>query len=311
MEGWIAVTHSEWFDFLVKRGIWEEVNFWTPSDYYSFRGTPGAPFLFKLKAPHNAIGGVGFFERFVKLPEWLAWECFGEANGASSFQTMKARLDALRAKDKLRGGSGLTQIGCIILSSAVFFPSSEWIPQPTDWARQNLRYTRYDLTVGEGRRVWDACLQRLSAREQAATPLLVARETAPRYGAPVLVAPRLGQGGFRVAVTEAYHRCCAVTHEHSLPVLEAAHIRAYADDGPHDVRNGILLRSDLHRLLDKGYVTVSPTFHLEVSARLRTDYENGHSYYPLHGTEVAVPREVALCPGAEFLSWHNERVYLG
>jgi putative restriction endonuclease len=91
-----------------------------------------------------------------------------------------------------------------------------------------------------------------------AAPDLVARvrEETPRYGKPLLVWPRIGQGVFRIAVTDAYGRACAVTGEHSLPALEAAHIRPYAAEGLHDVANGLLLRSDLHRLFDKGYVTV-------------------------------------------------------
>ncbi|MBA3886549.1 MAG: HNH endonuclease, partial [Acidobacteria bacterium] len=56
MEGWIAVTHFDWYGFLSQEPYWDEVNFWSPSDFYAFHGTPGAPYLFKLKAPHNAIG---------------------------------------------------------------------------------------------------------------------------------------------------------------------------------------------------------------------------------------------------------------
>jgi hypothetical protein len=67
MEGWIAPTDYNWYSFLRDTGPYEEVNFWTPSDYFGFRGTPGAPFLFKLKAaknrrsglPHNVICGFG------------------------------------------------------------------------------------------------------------------------------------------------------------------------------------------------------------------------------------------------------------
>jgi len=75
MQGWIAVTHSDWFDFLAQQRHREEVNFWSPSDYYAFHGTPGAPFFFKLKAPRNAIGGFGYVASFSRLPGWLAWEC--------------------------------------------------------------------------------------------------------------------------------------------------------------------------------------------------------------------------------------------
>jgi putative restriction endonuclease len=72
------------------------------------------------------------------------------------------------------------------------------------------------------------------------------------------VRPRLGQGTFRIATIQAYERACAVTGEHSLPALEAAHIRPFAEGGTHDVSNGLLLRADLHRLFDRGYVTVTP-----------------------------------------------------
>ncbi|RPI44481.1 MAG: hypothetical protein EHM59_12710 [Betaproteobacteria bacterium] len=53
-----------------------------------------------------------------------------------------------------------------------------------------------------------------------------------RFGAEYLMRGRLGQGAFRVLVTDAYQRRCAVTGEKTLPVLEAAHIRPYAEDGP-------------------------------------------------------------------------------
>jgi putative restriction endonuclease len=94
-----------------------------------------------------------------------------------------------------------------------------------------------------------------------------------------------------------------------LPALEASHIQPYAKDGPHDVRNGVLLRADLHRLFDQGYVTITPEYRLEVSPRLKEDYQNGRSYYPLHGSTVTVPAAAADAPNVDLLRWHNERVY--
>jgi len=108
-------------------------------------------------------------------------------------------------------------------------------------------------------------------------------------------------------VTEAYDRRCAVTGEKTLPVLEAAHIKPYASDGPHRVSNGILLRSDLHKLFDLGYVTVTPDLRLEVSPRLRTEWQNGREYYAHHGQQLRVqPADLASQPSREFLTWHNE-----
>jgi putative restriction endonuclease len=310
MTGWVANTHHGWFDFLSKKRFWPEVNFWTPSDYYAFRGQPGSPFFFRLLSPRNVIGGFGYVQRYARLPEWLAWECFGEGNGAASLEEMSRRLAEIREKSDIRGGSTLKQIGCIILADAVFFPPEMWIPQPADWKKANLRYAGYSLVEGEGLRIWDACLPTAIALGTGGNVEPIDVPEAARYGSPRLVSARLGQGGFRVAVTDAYARACAVTSEHSLPVLEAAHIRPFAREGPHATPNGLLLRSDLHRLFDRGYLTVTPEHRLEVSARLKQDFDNGKSYYPLHGHGVTLPRSLADRPDSEQLAWHNENVFL-
>ena len=57
-----------------------------------------------------------------------------------------------------------------------------------------------------------------------------------RYGPGQVIYPRLGQGTFRFAVEQAYQQC-AVTKEHSIPALEAAHIKPYSLGGFHEVNN--------------------------------------------------------------------------
>jgi putative restriction endonuclease len=304
MQGWIAPTDIDWLRFLALQPALEEVNFWTPSSFFTFRAQPGTPFLFKLKAPHSSVAGYGLFQRYDPLPEWLAWEAFGVANGAPSFGAMKARLDRIRQRNNMQGGESLDQIGCITLASPVFLPREAWTPQPTDWPSRNLRPMQYDLSNGEGKRVWDACLM-------FGTPASTARETPERWGDPMLVRPRLGQAAFRLAVTEAYSRACAATDEHSLPALEAAHIVPFTEDGPHDVSNGLLLRSDLHRLFDRGYLSVDADNRLLVSDRLRDHFKNGKSYYPLRGRSLRVPEGTANQPDPERLRWHREHHFLG
>ena len=308
--GTIAVTDFDWYRFLSsQRRSWDEVNFWTPSAHWTFRAPDFSPFLFKLKAPHRAIAGFGYFARYSALPEWLAWDCFGQANGCASREEMHARLERIRRRANVGTRTGIQQIGCIVVVNATFFLREEWIPQPADWPDPNLRPMRYDLDVGEGARVWEECRARISDRELRVAEAEAADEP-ERYGSPVLVRPRLGQGAFRVSVTEAYNRACAVTQEHSLPALEAAHIRPFAKEGPHEVRNGLLLRADLDRLFEQGYLTVTPDFRLEVSDRLRDDYQNGRSYYPLRGSPISVPVAERERPTPDLLAWHNQNVFL-
>lgn len=84
-------------------------------------------------------------------------------------------------------------------------------------------------------------------------------------------------------VTDIYNRRCAITHERTLPALEAAHIRPYGDGGEHEARNGLLLRRDIHSLFDAGYVTVTPDLRFEVSRRIKEEFDNGRHYYELMG----------------------------
>ena len=138
------------------------------------------------------------------------------------------------------------------------------------------------------------------------------REGEAEYGREYLTRARIGQGAFRVLVTDAYNRRCAVTGERTLPVLQAAHIKPYAESGPNRVSNGLLLRSDLHILFDRGYVTINRDYRLEVSPRIREEFENGRQYYAMAGTALAVlPDRAADRPGEDFIDWHNEKVYLG
>jgi putative restriction endonuclease len=111
-------------------------------------------------------------------------------------------------------------------------------------------------------------------------------------------------------VTDAYGKCCAMTNERTLLVLEAAHIRSCADQGPHQLSNGLLLRSDLHKLFDLGYVTVDPgDRRIVVSGRIREEFENGREYYHLHGRPLAPPANPQATPAREFLEFHAQTVF--
>ena len=68
----------------------DEVNFWQPSGGVEFNALqPGELFLFKLHSPRNFIVGGGFFAHWSQLPVSLAWEAFGEKNGAASLLEMR------------------------------------------------------------------------------------------------------------------------------------------------------------------------------------------------------------------------------
>ena len=196
-------------------------------------------------------------------------------------------------------------IGCRVLTQAFFKREEEWLPVPASWSKNIVAFKTYSTESDDGRRLWEW------AQGAAISVTLGFAEEAPRFGEPTLIRPRLGQGAFRILVTDAYQRRCAVTGERTLPAVDAAHIRPYADGGEHSVANGLLLRKDIHCLFDLGYVTVTPSHVFEVSPRIRAEFETGHDYYVMHGRQLILPTRNELRPDATALNWHNGNRFLG
>lgn len=298
----VAVTDWDWFSFVRRLVNPPEVNFWAPSNTRFKALQPGELFLFKLHAPRNYIVGGGVFAYNTSLPCSIAWGTFRELNGARSLAEMRARIIKYRSVSSDDGSD--FQVGCRILGMPFFFHEEDWIPAPPSWSPNIVSLKTYGTDEADGLLLWNAVGERLS-RARTEPPFGSA------FGTPQIVAPRLGQGGFRVRIIDAYDRRCAVTAERTLPALEAAHIRPYSQEQRHEVSNGLLLRRDIHSLFDSGYVTVTPAFRFEVSKRIREDYENGRDYYRLHGSKIRAPKELDLQPDPTRLRWHNENLYLG
>jgi putative restriction endonuclease len=262
-------------------------------------------FLFKLHSPNDFIGGGGVFSHASNVPLSLAWEAFGANNGVSSLSEMRVRIGRYRS-DALSDRGLDPVVGCRILTSPFFWTRDEWIPIPESWSRNIVVGRGYNTEEPDGASLWGAVLSRTSLQK------LDLDASAPsRYGEPTLAKPRLGQGAFRVLVTDAYERRCAVSGERTLPILDAAHIRSYSDGGPHEGSNGLLLRTDIHKLFDLGYVTVDGDRRFLVSHRLKADFDNGKHYYDLHGTELRSPVLPSTAPSLDALQWHREQRFLG
>ncbi len=317
MKYWVGVTDRDWFDQLSSLRP-DEVNFWQPSGRPPFTSAPvGMPFLFKLKYPVNAIVGGGFFVAFSRLEPRMVWDTFGDRNGCRSFPEMVARIGGLR-----RAARPDDQIGCTVLANPFFLSPANWIPDPQGFSRNIVVGKGYDTESGDGRVLWDRVVAAMALQDSLTPaaqdglilpPGTLRTPVTPesRYGAPTLVQPRLGQGAFKVLVTDAYQRRCAITGENTLEVLQAAHIYPFAQGGPHEITNGMLLRMDFHKLFDEGLVTVDPDYRVHVSDRIRQKYYNGKAYYRLDNQPLAVlPDNPSQRPDRDRLDWHFNNVFL-
>ena len=289
MRAYIGITDGDWYRLLAATPGLEEVNFWQPGGSRVFSALhPGELFLFKLHSPHDYVVGGGVFTYSTLLPISLAWSIFREANGAKTFEDMRACVAKHRQRPHIQDEDYI--VGCILLSQPFFFREFDWIDIPSDWPRSAVQGKSYDLTIPPGNRLFDSVQRVLSGSK----PL----EPSPSFGKTVMVQPRLGQGSFRILVTDIYDRCCAASGARVLPVLEAAHIRPYTEGGLHQTDNGILLRSDLHTLLDRGYLTITPEHKIEISRRIKEEFDNGKDYYALHGHQIKLPRDSSHYPSA-------------
>jgi putative restriction endonuclease len=305
MKFYIGITDEGWFRSLSSRNAFEG-NFWRPGGTPFKVLEPGDFFLFKLKSPKNAIVGGGQFVHYSRAFSSFAWDAFGLDNGVESNLEFLERLLTLGSKDR---SSGDPEIGCIMLDHLFFFSPENWIEAPSDWAKNIVSGKSYDLENPEGRRIWKEVRDRLEGvPHNIQTSLVMEHPVGFREEVGMR---RLGQGAFRTIVATAYDRRCALTGERTLPVLEAAHIRPVTKNGSHYVRNGILMRSDLHKLFDAGYLTITPDYTIKISSAIRDRYQNGKLYYALDNSVLAVlPEDPAFHPSKDELLWHHEHVFL-
>ena len=79
-------------------------------------------------------------------------------------------------------------IGCVAITQPVFFAPDDWIPVPSDWSRNIVSGRGYDLTEGEGLRLWAACLEQAAhthyLTEWTTEAIELRREVKGKDGAP-------------------------------------------------------------------------------------------------------------------------------
>lgn len=313
VRGYVANTDFDWFQTLRARPELTEINFWQPSGGKGFHVlSPGELIFFRLKSPRNAIGGFAMFARHDVVPAWHAWETFREGNGARDRTEMLGRIATYRRRHDpsfVPDPHGNYLIGCLLLVEPIFFAPDEWVRQPDDWPRNVVQGKSYALDVGEGARLARDCLDRLG---QPAPPTMHALgEGVRRYGTPRPVAPRLGQATFKIAVEKAYGRSCAITGEHSLPVLEAAHIKPYfAGRGPSgEQRPSVAARHPppVRPWIRHGDVGRALRRESVPAGRVR---ERAH-VLRARGLAGSAAGEGEELPSPDLLAWHRDEVFRG
>jgi putative restriction endonuclease len=298
-EPFVANTDRAWFDYLSSRsvaGAVDEVNFWSPNATRPMRTMRrGDPVFFRLKKPEYAIAGYGFFAHFQVVDLPTAWATFGWKNGDPHREQFLRRVSGYRSPSV-----GARDLGCTILRGAVFWSRNRWIP----WGEA--RGWKQNIVQGRAEQGGNAALLSAAIREDArglpeelSRPFVLV-DGDDRSFAAREVTEREGQGVFRLQLLQAYGDQCAITGEHTKPVLDAAHIQPYLGPASNHVQNGLVLTKEFHTLY----------YEVKVSERLRTDWQNGTRYYPYDGQKLRLPGDASQHPSKDALAWHLERRFL-
>ena len=314
-EPFIANTDRAWFDFLAARaadGRVDEVNFWLPRATTPMKAmAPGEPIFFRLKKPDYAIAGYGFFAHFEVVDLHTAWSAFGWKNGDPDKRRFFERIGGYRGLDLLRPGAAVAPIGCTILRDAIFWPEARWIPWDASegWA-QNIVQGKTERDAVRAARLGSAIVADARAVPDDLREGFVPVDVDDRTLVLREIAEREGQGVFRLRLLRAYEGQCAITGEHTGPVLDAAHIQPYLGPRSNHVQNGLLLTKEFHALFDEGYVAVTPDYEVRISEALRADWRNGKRYYPYDKQRLlCLPREPSQRPSRDALAWHLEHMF--
>jgi putative restriction endonuclease len=309
VRGFVGITDSNWYHLLADRPeiFREEVNFWRPGGGGFAALKPGEPFFFKTHAPHNRVVGGGFFSGSAPMPMSEAWDMLGPGNGVASLAEMRARVEHYR-RERLPSGDDPV-IGCIFIRDVTFFAHDMAFEPPPDFPRVIQNGKGYDMADPRYERYFGDLMQLVLGVAIEIDFSQPWHANGPVFGDPRLAPYRLGQQAFKAVVLHAYHEHCAITGSKIRPALQAAHIRPVSREGEHRLDNGLLLRSDMHTLFDRGYLAVDPSYKLHVSPRLRSEFGNGETFYAKAGQVIELPDRRVDRPGRDYLQWHMGTVF--
>lgn len=294
-----ASTSPRWFSALSELTPRpSRVAFWQPTSGIPHKIKVGEPWFFVEKGAPRVLG-FGRFLGHEGITISGLWDRYGQATGTTS---ENALLGEITSAKKGKAGTGDTQIGNVILSDFTPFSQPVSLP-PLDLPKLN-RAFQY---VPAGNSILDLADQKPTTleRDLAMAEAEVKREggfdptsiTDARRKVLASIVRRQGQTKFRNELMEAYEGRCAISNCAIPELLEAAHIHPYKGAETNDVRNGILLRTDLHTLFDLGLLAIDTgSWAVLISPRLL-----GSNYEQFSRRKLRRPRDEAQHPSAEEL----------
>lgn len=287
----IALTDVSWFKFLREKDF-KLINFWTPTGWEPKKINPGDMFYLFLKSPYRKVGGYARYVYSFQLTVRDTWNKFGQANGAPNINMMLEQLSAIRGTRIDEN----TIIGCIMLQDPVFLPDNEFfdsmeIGVEIKQAMQKFKYIKGAEIIRQEYTI-DKIDDYILNEEATVEYTLSAHKR------------RIGQSTFREKLLELYRKC-AVTREDYPLVLEAAHIDPYIGESSNYPQNGLILRSDVHKLFDANLLAIDTNYHVKLSNILA-----GTSYERFENEPIVLPENKNFYPSEDALKRRIEKLFV-
>lgn len=253
------------------------------------------------KAEHTYIVGGGFYFRTSKFKPQEAWSLYGVRTGAISYETF---LDEVKRHD----GHEKSTLPCVILDSVFLFDDNVKFFLP-DELRDNFQDRRcYHLSKEDPLALYlnkFVLLRRTSFLNKFGDSWQGVYKAASERN------ERAYLPAFNARVFAAYNNKCAITGTKATPVLKAINIQPFYDFTFQGAQNGILLRSDISQLFEKGYLTAyyenDTTIKVKLSKCSKIAWTKDYMQYD--GAVLSTPKLKSLWPKKEFLEWHQHNCF--
>lgn len=286
----IAPTDKNWFQFLKQRLNFQIINFWTDTPWNPRKLNFGDEFYFLLKAPIRKIGGYAEFYYYQNLTIKEAWQKFGRGNGVNSLYELGRKVTGSTEPDFS------TKIGCIVLQNPVFLTPDDYF-HPED----------YNLSFPDeiSKHKYYPNLNNINFRSQyQQVGFSFARLGVDEDYQFNQAAPSKDQSEFRQNLFNYYNSCGIITQEKNSELLDAVHIHPHLTTNLQNPKNGVLLRTDFHKLFDEGLITITPEYQVLVSSKLDSDY-----YHQYQQQKIYLPDDNIFYPDQRALEFHNQYIF--
>lgn len=220
-------------------------------------------------------------------------------NADGGYETVK-RMVASNKPSK--GFTRLWEIGLLRLTCEAIIVETKWRKYFDEdllaLAEKRLRDYRYEFKRFESPEPGESDQERSDFDDNDFVPQTMdERDFAVREAAL-----RPWQGQFRDNLFERYGVHCCVSECAVPDALEAAHVTPYLGEKSNDLRNGLILRSDLHTLFDRYLFGIDPaTLRVTLSNALAPD----PTYKRFDGKELAITAKHT--PSRRALSVHWQK----